>query len=47
MSGLKEANLVLKNIEGIKMIYLDDSDVIRHHVVKRIIEAYKNTEHSN
>ena len=25
MSGLKEANLVLKNIEGIKMIYLDDS----------------------
>ena len=29
------------------MIYLDDSDVIRHQVVKRIIEAYKNTEHSN
>ena len=47
MSGLKEANLVIKNIEGIKMIYLDDSDVIRHQVVKRIIEAYKNTEHSN
>ena len=47
MSGLKEANLVLKNIEGIKMIYLDDSDVIRHQVVKRIIKAYKNTEHSN
>ena len=39
MSGLKEANLVLKNIEGIKMIYLDDSDVIRHAVVKRIIKA--------
>ena len=47
MSGLKEANLVLKNIEGIKMIYLDDSDVIRHQVVIKIIEAYKNTEHSN
>ena len=47
MSGLKEANLVLKNIEGIKMIYLDDSDVIRHQVVKRIIQAYKNTEHTN
>ena len=47
MSGLKEANLILKNVEGIKMIYLDDSDVIRHQVVKRIIEAYKNTEHSN
>jgi len=47
MSGLKEANFVLKNIEGIKMIYLDDSDVIRHPVVKRIIKAYKNTEHTN
>jgi len=46
MSGLKEANLVLKNVEGIKMIYLDDSDVIRHQVVKRIIEAYKNSEHT-
>ena len=47
MSGLKEANLVLKNVKGIKMIYLDDSDVIRHQVVKRIIEAYKNSEHTN
>lgn len=46
MSGLKEANLVLKNVDGIKMIYLDDSDVIRHQVVKRIIEAYKNSEHT-
>jgi len=46
MSGLKEANLVLKNVKGIKMIYLDDSDVIRHQVVKRIIEAYKNSEHT-
>jgi len=26
---------------------LDDSDVIRHQVVKRIIEAYKNSEHTN
>ena len=47
MSGLKEANLVLKDVDGIKIIYLDDSDVIRHQVVKRIIEAYKNSEHTN
>ena len=47
ISGLKEANLILKNVEGIKMIYLDDSDVIRHQVVKRIIEAYKSSEHTN
>ena len=46
ISGLKEANLILKNVEGIKMIYLDDSDEIRHQVVKRIIEAYKNSEHT-
>ena len=36
-----------ENVEGIKIIYLDDSDVIRHQVVKRIIEAYKNSEHTN
>lgn len=44
LSGLNEASLILKNIEGIKMIYLDDSDVIRHQVVKKIIDAYKKTE---
>lgn len=39
-SGLNEASLMLKNIEGIKMIYLDDTDVIRHQIVKKIINAY-------
>ena len=47
ISGLKEANLILQNVEGIQMVYLDDSDVIRHQVVKRIIDAYKKTEHTN
>ncbi len=46
-SGLKEALLVLKDIEGIGVIYLDDRDVIRHKLVKDIIEAYKNIEHHN
>jgi phosphate starvation-inducible PhoH-like protein len=44
ISGLKEALLVLKNIEGIGMIYLDDKDVIRHRLVRKVIEAYKNIE---
>ena len=44
ISGLKEALLVLKNIDGIGMIYLDDKDVIRHKVVKKVISAYKNIE---
>lgn len=47
ISGLKEANIILKNIEGIDIVYLDDKDVIRHKVVKKIIEAYKKTEHAN
>jgi len=44
LSGLKEALLVLKNVEGIGMIYLDDKDVIRHKLVKKVIEAYKSIE---
>jgi len=47
ISGLKEALLVLKNTEGIAMIYLDDKDVIRHKLVKKVIDAYKNIEHQN
>ncbi|WP_299336257.1 PhoH family protein [uncultured Psychroserpens sp.] len=44
ISGLKEALLVLKNVDGIGMIYLDDKDVIRHKLVKKVIEAYKSIE---
>ena len=42
-SGLKEAINILKNIEGIQIVYLDETDVIRHQVVKRIIKAYDRT----
>ncbi|MBU2927265.1 PhoH family protein [Winogradskyella psychrotolerans] len=44
ISGLKEALLVLQNVEGIGMIYLDDKDVIRHKLVKKVIAAYKSIE---
>ncbi|MEL7271322.1 MAG: PhoH family protein [Bacteroidota bacterium] len=47
ISGLKEALLILKNVKGISIIYLDDKDVIRHKLVKKVIEAYKNIEHQN
>ncbi|MDG1271593.1 MAG: PhoH family protein [Flavobacteriaceae bacterium] len=47
ISGLKEALLILKETEGIGMLYLDDKDVIRHHLVKKVITAYKNIEHQN
>ncbi|TCP22638.1 phosphate starvation-inducible PhoH-like protein [Tenacibaculum skagerrakense] len=44
VSGLKEALLALKNIDGIGQIYLDDNDVVRHRLVKKIIKAYKSIE---
>ncbi len=47
ISGLKEALLILKETKGIGMLYLDDRDVIRHHLVKKVIDAYKHIEHQN
>ena len=47
ISGLKEALLILKSSKGIGIIRLDDKDVIRHLLVKKIIEAYKTIEHDN
>jgi phosphate starvation-inducible PhoH-like protein len=44
ISGLKEALLILKNVEGVGMIFLDDKDVVRHKLVKKVIAAYKNIE---
>lgn len=44
ISGLKEALLILKDVEGVGMVFLDDKDVIRHKLVKQIIAAYKNIE---
>ena len=44
ISGLKEALLILKNVEGVGMIFLDDKDVIRHKLVKKVIAAYKGIE---
>lgn len=39
-SGLLQAMKVLPGAEGIDFIYLDNRDVIRHRIVKRIIELY-------
>ncbi len=44
ISGLKEALLVLKDVEGVGIIFLDDKDVIRHKLVKAVIKAYKSIE---
>ena len=47
ISGLKEALLILKETSGIGILHLDDRDVIRHRLVKKVIDAYKHIEHQN
>ena len=47
ISGLKEALLILSDVSGIDIIRLDGRDVIRHQLVKKVIDAYKKTEHNN
>jgi len=41
-SGLKDAIKILSGKRGIGIIKLDDSDVIRHPIVKSVIDAYNN-----
>ncbi|MBL7900489.1 MAG: PhoH family protein [Bacteroidia bacterium] len=41
-SGLLQAVRLLKKVEGIAMIELDNSDVIRHKLVRSIIEKYES-----
>ena len=43
-SGLKEAMLILQNVKGIAFLHLNDTDVVRHPLVRHIIEAYKTAE---
>src|SRR6202161_4364933 len=39
-SGLLEAIDILKKVEGLTFVHFDESDVVRHHLVQRIIRAY-------
>jgi phosphate starvation-inducible PhoH-like protein len=39
-SGLLEAVDILRRVEGLTFAYFDESDVVRHHLVQRIIRAY-------
>ena len=41
-SGLVQVQAILKGIDGIDFIYLTESDVVRHRLVKQIIKAYEN-----
>jgi phosphate starvation-inducible protein PhoH and related proteins len=39
-SGLVQASKLLENTDGIGFVYLDNKDVIRHNIVKRVLEKY-------
>lgn len=44
LCGLKEAVKILKNIDDIAICYLSDKDVVRHHLVQKIVKAYQAYE---
>tara|TARA_B100000780_G_C21113767_1_gene450336 strand:+ start:27 stop:1001 length:975 start_codon:yes stop_codon:yes gene_type:complete len=44
MSGLMHAVYLLKDVKGIGVVQLDERDVIRHQLVKNIIDAYGKDE---
>ncbi len=43
-SGLISIQSILKDIEGIDFVYLDQKDVVRHKLVRDIIEAYEKAD---
>ncbi|SDI94649.1 PhoH family protein [Salimicrobium halophilum] len=43
-SGLKVAEQKLSNVKGSSFIHLDETDVVRHPLVQRIIDAYEQNE---
>lgn len=45
VSGLNDAMKRLKNVKGIAMVKLEAEDIVRHRLVKEIVQAYDITEH--
>ena len=43
-SGLVQATTLLKDVQGLSFIFLDETDVIRHKLVTRILRAYDRKE---
>ena len=41
-SGLVEALKIVRDIEGIGVVYFDDKDVVRHKLVQQIVKAYES-----
>ena len=43
-SGLIDAANILKKVDGISFVYFDETDVVRHKLVKNIIKAYAKND---
>jgi phosphate starvation-inducible PhoH-like protein len=41
VSGLVEVQDVLRGVEGIRFVYFNERDVVRHELVQQIIRAYE------
>jgi phosphate starvation-inducible PhoH-like protein len=46
-SGLIESLHILQNVKGIGYVKLDSKDVVRHRLVKEIINAYAQSDAEN
>jgi len=46
-SGLIQATKILNNVSGIGFTYFDDSDIVRHPLVRKIIGAYDTIDKEN
>ena len=44
VSGLVEAQTVLRGVEGIQFVYFSDRDVVRHDLVSVIVRAYDRAQ---
>jgi phosphate starvation-inducible PhoH-like protein len=46
-SGLVVVQNILREIRGLKFVYLEATDVVRHKIVQDIVEAYRHFEEAN
>jgi phosphate starvation-inducible PhoH-like protein len=46
-SGLVQVKEILKNVDGVGFVYFDKGDVVRHKLVKDIIDAYEKHYNDN
>jgi phosphate starvation-inducible PhoH-like protein len=46
-SGLRQAIGLLKEVEGVSTTFFDARDVVRHPIVRRIVEAYERADEQN